>query len=585
MTSLRRRITLAYATTAAAACVLALWLLVPAPAVPVAGTWTPSLQTGHARGVYHVHTARSDGTGSVEDVARAASRAGLDFLILTDHGDATRQPDPPRYLDGVLVIDAVEISTRLGHYVALGLDHPAPFRLAGWPDDVAQDVTRFGGFGIVAHPDSPRRSLAWRDWAVDAAGLEWLNADSQWRDESWPNLARALLTYPLRPAETIVSLVDRPVGTLKRWDELSSQGRYFFGLAAADAHARLGLRDYEEDGASQAWALHVPAYEHVFRAFSTVVELEAPLATDAHADARALVEAIRRGRSYTVMDGLAAGGKFEYYARADGTTVPAGATIPIGTAVELVVRTLAPAGASLRLLRNGTPVAESGGLELVHATTATLQPGERGAAFRAEVVLGGSSAVTAAPWIVSNPIFVERPEVAGPPAASATGEPAEEIGIDLRGCLVEKDAVSTGLVNVDAGGDDLTLGFRLSEDPNGWVALACVLPTHAGPRRTLHVGLQSDVPMRLDVQLRGTGDGDLRWGRSIYVDRDTDRAVVPLGALRPVSGRLPGTPPEDASVLLLVVDRVHGTPGLRGVLRVRRARLADAPQVRTVSSR
>jgi hypothetical protein len=112
-----------------------------------------------------------------------------------------------------------------------------------------------------------------------------------------------------------------------------------------------------------------------------------------------------------------------------------------------------------------------------------------------------------------------------------------------------------------------------------------VLPTHAGPRRTLHVGLQSDVPMRLDVQLRGTGDGDLRWGRSIYVDRDTDRAVVPLGALRPVSGRLPGAPPEDASVLLLVVDRVHGTPGLRGVLRVRRARLADAPQVRTVSSR
>src|ERR687897_1585598 len=69
-------------------------------------------------GSLHVHTRRSDGAGTVDEVAAAAAAAGLQFVILTDHGDATREPDPPQYRAGVLCIDAVEISTTAGHYVA-----------------------------------------------------------------------------------------------------------------------------------------------------------------------------------------------------------------------------------------------------------------------------------------------------------------------------------------------------------------------------------------------------------------------------------------------------------------------------------
>ena len=47
----------------------------------------------------------ADGSGSADEVAEAAARAGLDFVVLTDHGDGTRMPDPPRYRAGVLVID------------------------------------------------------------------------------------------------------------------------------------------------------------------------------------------------------------------------------------------------------------------------------------------------------------------------------------------------------------------------------------------------------------------------------------------------------------------------------------------------
>ena len=57
-------------------------------------------------------------------------RAGLKFIVVTDHGDATRAPDPPVYRDGVLCLDAVEISTAGGHYIALDMPK-APYPLGG----------------------------------------------------------------------------------------------------------------------------------------------------------------------------------------------------------------------------------------------------------------------------------------------------------------------------------------------------------------------------------------------------------------------------------------------------------------------
>src|SRR5580658_9238243 len=76
---------------------------------------------GTVPGIIHVHTNRSDGLGSPDAVAAAAARAGLKFVVFTDHGDGTRTADPPAYRSGVLCLDAVELSTTEGHYLALDL--------------------------------------------------------------------------------------------------------------------------------------------------------------------------------------------------------------------------------------------------------------------------------------------------------------------------------------------------------------------------------------------------------------------------------------------------------------------------------
>ena len=132
--------------------------LVMAVVIATVTALPPSRQTlpigpadGTIPGIIHVHTVRSDGRGTPDEVAQAAARAGLKFVVFTDHGDATRQPDPPTYRSGVLCLDGVEISTTGGHYAAVGLG-AAPYPLGGAPADVVDDVHRLGGFGIAAHP-------------------------------------------------------------------------------------------------------------------------------------------------------------------------------------------------------------------------------------------------------------------------------------------------------------------------------------------------------------------------------------------------------------------------------------------------
>ena len=112
ITPARRRVHLVGLAVLAAGLVATLGLLLPPSRVRLAPLPRDAREIA---GAVHVHTTRSDGTGTVEEVAAAASRAGLQFVVLSDHGDATRPPDPPRYLSGVLCLDGVEIGTTAGH--------------------------------------------------------------------------------------------------------------------------------------------------------------------------------------------------------------------------------------------------------------------------------------------------------------------------------------------------------------------------------------------------------------------------------------------------------------------------------------
>ena len=332
-----------------------LWSQLPPRQLTLASTFSD----GTVAGVLHVHSSRSDGRGTLAQIAHDAARAGLKFIVITDHGDATRAPEPPVYREGVLCIDGTEISTRDGHYIAV--DIPAsPYPLAGDGRDVVEDVKRLGGFGIVAHPDSPKPELAWKAWDTPFDAVEILNLDTMWRrrlaEPGWRGkaaLQARLLTYPFRPVESIASLV-LPSRALDQWDAIARR-RHVVTLAGADAHAQIAWR--ASDPIAARLAIPIPSYVSLFRALSVRVRPERALTTDAKTDAGMLLRAIRAGHLYTVVDGIATPPAFELTATNSLGTVRMGDQLDVAGPATLHVRSNAPDGFTTTIWNGTTAVA------------------------------------------------------------------------------------------------------------------------------------------------------------------------------------------------------------------------------------
>jgi hypothetical protein len=518
------------------------------------------------RGAIHVHSRRSDGTADVGAIAAAAARAGLDFVILTDHGDATREPDPPQYRDGVLCIDAVEISTENGHLVSTGLP-PAPYPLGGEARDVIEDIARLGGFAIAAHPGSEKPELQWSDWDAPIGGLEWLNADSEWRDESVWSLARALFTYPIRKTETLVSLLDRPAAVMRQWDELTKRRRVV-AIAGADAHARIGPRSIGEpyhNGSS----LHVPSYERMFRAFSNALP-HTTFSGDAAADAHAVLAAIRGGHVYSTIDGLGGPAAMSFTATSGTAAAAAGDVLSLGGPVTLRVDVQAPEGASIHIVKDGGLMETRTGAVVEQSVDAAA------AVYRVEIVLPGGPGEPPVPWMVSNPIYVGRDATDTVPSDTRprASRFATQYGSGpAAGWTIETSAASLGALNevpAVGGGTQLSLRYALGGTASSSPFTAFVMPTGSqlpGYDR-LTFTARADRAMRVSVQLRGPGgEAGERWHRSVYLD-STPRAITVYFDDMTPRGVTSRPQPTLANVqsILFVVDTVNTPLGGNGTI-------------------
>ena len=534
---------------------IAWYVLLPPQSVTLS---TSSTDTAPIRGAIHVHTRRSDGTGTVDEVAAAARRAGLQFVIVTDHGDGTRGSDTPVYRYGVLCIDAVEISTNGGHVVALGLPQ-SEFPLAGELADVLEDVRRMGALSIAAHPDSPRPELRWNDWNAAFDGIEWLNGDSQWRDEGWGTLGRALFTYPFRRAATLVTLLDRPDHLLNRWDAMIRE-RPVVTVAAADAHARVGPGG---DPYGRSLSVHLPSYEQVFRALSISLP-RVQLHGNPAEDAEVVLDAIRNGRVFSTIDALASPATFTFTATSGAQQAMMGERLSLDGPVMLRVESNGPDGSTIRLLSEGTAVA-TGALPVLEYT-APSKP----AAYRVEIESPGAPGSPAIPWLLSNPIYVG---IEAPPETSSRAAPiAQTVAVYSNGPAadwrLEKSVRSEGTIGVakSVDGTQLLLRYGLGGTRSESPYVAAVIASGSDLARFTGIAFTARAmqPMRLTFQLRASGAADRRWGRSVYLDTMARTVTIPFDEMLPL-GAATGQPLlEDVRDLLFVVDTVHAKQGSSG---------------------
>lgn len=522
------------------------------------------------RGVIHVHTRRSDGTGTLDDVAAAAARDGLKFVIVSDHGDGTRSPESPSYRDGVLMIDAVEVSTDDGDLVALGMAR-TPYPLGGEGRDVVEDINRLGGMSIVAHPVSKKH---WADWTTPFDGLEWLNGDGEWHDEPRLTLMRALLTYPLRPIETLGRFLDRSDSVFQRWDTLARRRRVV-AVAASDAHARLTSSNTTEPYEGRTF-VRAPGYQTAFETFSVVIP-QLRLSRDANDDARRVVEEIRRGHVFSAVDALATPAAVLFTATSGSQTAIGGDVLALEGPVSIHVASNAPGRSTISLFKDGEPVASSTQATLDYSAPATP------AVYRAEIGLEHAAGNPPVPWVVTNPIYVGRSEQgspAAPRAAASTFFPVYNNG-QATGWTTEANRQSAGAVDVaraEGGGTQLrwrwALGGARSEEP--YVAL--VVPAAAGLTGfdRITFSMRADKPMRLAFQLRAPrASAEERWQRSFYVDQVPRDVTVFFDEMR--ARAQPSTPRPDLSqvkTLAWIIEPVHTALGTSGQVWIDNVRYA-----------
>jgi hypothetical protein len=539
---------------------------------------------GSISGIVHVHTNRSDGLSGPEEIAAAAAKAGLKFLVFTDHGDGMRKPDPPQYRSGVLCLDGVEISTNGWHYVAIDMA-ASPYPLGGEARDVVEDVRRLGGFGIAAHPDSPKPQLRWTEWSAPFDGVELLNPDTGWRiwaqqasgEHPWAarrQLLSALIDYPFRPAAVITSLV-RPSGAVERWAAIVRRRR-LVSIAGADAHAKLAPRS--ADPGDSRYALPIPAYESSFRVLSIHVKPDRPFSGDAPADARVLMRAIRSGHLYTAVDGAATPASLTFSATNEHGTVNQGDELGVGGPVTLRVRSNAPPAFTTTVWADGA-VLSGDHHEQEFSVVAPSAP----AVYWTEIRATGVPHLDEVSWVRSNPIYVRGAE----PAAIAAARRAVTLSVPIfagtiDGWRAEHDPTSLAAVEKVAmiGGDELRFRFGLAGGASvGQVAaLAYDTPRGIGQFDRITFSIRAEHPMRISVQFRaGDDQGESardRWKRTVYADTTAQDHTLFFDDFTPVGETHALNPLLDGiRTILFVVDATNSKMGDSGRIWIRKAAL------------
>jgi hypothetical protein len=347
-------------------------------------------------GNLHAHTVYSDGHGTHEDIASAAMRAGLDFIVVTDHNVWVQGLDGYRYHGDrrVLLLTGEEIHDQVRepqkNHILVFEAHRELAGLAKEPQRLVDGVKQAGGLAFIAHPfelAAPaihEPALDWVDWQVEGlTGIEIWNTMSEFKGHLTSGMAALFYAYfpdfsTYRPFPKSLAI----------WDRMLASGVRVVGLGGADAHAtpvRAGI-----------FRRVVFPYEYLFRAVNTHILTDEPLTGDAEGDRRRLFHHIRQGHCFVGNDLAAPSRGFSFTGNGEHGMVVQGDTIKARLGITLQISL--PARADVRLLRNGQLLKRWSGVD--SAVKTVVDPGT----YRVEAYRPFKGRLRG--WIYSNPIYV-----------------------------------------------------------------------------------------------------------------------------------------------------------------------------------
>ncbi len=335
-------------------------------------------------GASHIHTTYSDGTSDIKEIAQAAQKAGLSWIIISDHNNLKGLENGEEgWYGNLAVIIGEEISPEdSDHYLAF--DIKKTISPDGSPSDFIKQVKEQGGIGFVAHPDenldrkSSYKPLRWTDWSLRGFdGVEIWNHLSDWVDNYDPK--KALKHFLFR--ENILS--GPSAATLKWWDELNNEVEDILpAIGGVDIHALIqkyfGLK------------VKVFPYKSSFKTVTNTLFLDEKLSKDFEEAKKQIFKALKQGNNVIVNKTWSKGQKVPmFYVENPDKRVFSGETIKLGKYTRMIVKL--PHKALLRVIYDGQLIWE---YETRFLEFDKLDVGK----YRIEVYYKGR------PWIFSNPI-------------------------------------------------------------------------------------------------------------------------------------------------------------------------------------
>jgi hypothetical protein len=272
--------------------------------------WKENAETGanksrdYLKGIIHVHSNLSDGGGTPAEIAEAAEKAGMDFVVLTDHNNtlARARGFEKRYGDTDLFVE-MEASVWAGHILTFFSQVPDARKLS---DDRVHDLawkyfigeeSRPGIFQIVAHPSNIK--TPWTSLDRFSEGIEVINFDSMWQREVYESVLgfmTTVLVYPMNNYLAALRFFQVYDKDFSAWDSMNLASKGHFAILAHDTHAKAKIND--------SIIFHWPDYLQTFKLASNIVFVKPPLPSDFEARKKILYHQLRSGRSAMVFQSI-----------------------------------------------------------------------------------------------------------------------------------------------------------------------------------------------------------------------------------------------------------------------------------------
>lgn len=241
------------------------------------------------RGAIHIHTVKSDGSGDLRTVADAARKAGLSWIIVTDHNYIDKEEG---FINGIYVIKGQEVSPEAeNHYIVIGVD-----KIISPNNDLQTNidtVREAGGYGFAAHPDESdnrknnNKPIKWLDKNIIPDGIELWNMFSQWGDGyDSRNIFTAMYSYFFRNR-----LITEPYReTIDWWDKLNNDSQKIVpAIGGVDAHALI-RKDY-------IIPLKIFPYEYCFKTITNEIILSEKLSDNFEKAKLQIINALKSGNN------------------------------------------------------------------------------------------------------------------------------------------------------------------------------------------------------------------------------------------------------------------------------------------------